>query len=335
MSVTVLQGTFDPLSTKKARDLRQAWVGAFSGVSGWTIEDHNYVNGTSERSVISNDATGFALMLYNSTTTSDLRMRIAFGLGYSTATHILSNLAFSHSAVFDNNVSTNALSLSGIGFNPTSVTSEPDQLHGRKSLNATASMTDWTVHISNIHETAIMTMNTGDTNVAQAIYFGEYESLIQNPALTVTYPYACSIVSSLGYEASGIIESVGNPNTTLKFNRFSTRNIFIEQVGGPAKPGLADYYSSTPTESRVSPIWFARESVNPTDDNREATTIEANLYGWMMGKYYHIVHARPDQALWGETVDVDGKVYMLGGKKTTDDAWLDETWWVEIGDSES
>lgn len=329
MSVTVLQGTFDPLSTTKARDLRQAWVGAFSGVSGWTIEDHNYVNGTTERSVITNDATGFALMLYNSTNTSDLRMKIAFGLGYTTATHILSNLAFMDYAVYDNNVTTNVFALSGNSLNPTSITN-----YG-KSVNATASMTDWTVHISNIHETAIMTMNTGDTNVAQSIYFGEYDSLIQNPALTVTYPYACSIVSAENYVASGIIQSVGNPNTTLKWNRFSTRNIFIEQVGAPAKPGLADYYSSTPTESRVSPIWFARESVNPTDDNREAPTIEANLYGWMMGKYYHIVHARPDQALWGETVDVDGKVYMLGGKKTTDYAWLDETWWVEIGDSES
>ena len=329
MSITVLQGTFDPLSTTKARDLRQAWVGAFSGVSGWTIEDHDYVNGTSERSVITNDAGDFSLMLYNSTNTSDLRMRIAFGLGYNDVTHTLTNLAFFNRAVFPNNVSTNALSLSAKAFNPTSVTSSPDQVHGVKEINATSSMTDWTVHISNTYEIAIMTMKTGNTDLEQAIYFGEYESLIQNPLLLpVAYPYACSIVNATNYISSGVIESVGNPNITLNFNRFSTRNIFIEQVGGPAKPGLADYYSSSPTESKVSPIWFAREDVTPIN-------IDANLYGHMIGKYHHIVHARPDQAVWGETVEVNGKVYMLGGKKSTTDAWLDESWWVEIGDSES
>lgn len=328
MAITLLQGTFAGASTTKARDLRQAWVGAFSGLTGWNILDHDYVNGTSERSVITNDA-GFALMIYNSTTTSDLRLRIAFGRTYNDTTHVLSDLAFFNFAVFPSNVTSNANSLSGQTFNPTAITSNPNDVHGTKEVNATAGQSDWTVHVSEDINAAILTMNDGTTNIGKAIYFGEYENLINNPALTTTYPFACSIVSSENYTASGIIETVGNPSTTLTFNRFSTRNFYIEQVGAPATAGFADYYSLTPTESRVSPIYFARENKSPVG-------IDANLYGHIIGKYKHIIHARSDGANWGQTVEVDGKIYMLAGKKNiNNNTWQSETWWVEIGDSES
>lgn len=329
MSITLLQGTFAGASTTKARDLRQAWVGAFSGVSGWTIKDHDYVNGTSERSVIEND-NNFALMIYNSTTTSDLTLRIAFGQSYNETTHVLSNLSFFNYAVFPNNITSNSNALTGQTFNPNSVGSSPDQVHGTRTVSATAGQTDWTVHISNTSNTAILTFNDGTTNIGKAIYIGEYQNLIANPALTVTYPYGCSIVSSENHIASGIIESVGNPSTTLNFNRFSTRNYYISQVGAPAKAGTADYYSSTPTLNRTSEIYLVRQSINPIQDDR-GVAVESNLYGWLIGKYNHIIHARVDNATWGQTVEVDGKTYMLAGKKnTSSNSWANETWWVEI-----
>lgn len=330
MAVTVLQGTFSGVSTTKARDLRQAWAGAFSGLTGWTIVDQDYVNGTSERSVIVNDTEGFALMIFNSTTTSDLRVNIAFGLGYDDVTHTLTDVAFFSLEQFDG-ITTTSEAISGVDFNPTAINANPTtfrRVHGFKNVDATAGQSDWAVIVSEDYNTAILSMKDGTSNIGKAVYFGQYENLINNPLLTTDYPYACSIVSSENHGVSGIIQSVGNESTTLIGRRFSARNFFIEQVGSPATPGYADKYSSTPTESRVSPIWFARE--NPTPIN-----IDANLYGHIIGKYHHIIHARTEGADWGQTVEVDGKIYMLAGKKNGVQTWDSETWWVEIGDSES
>lgn len=332
MAVTVLQGTFIGASTTKARDLRQSWVGAFSGLSGWTIKDHDYVNVNAERSVIVNDA-GFSLMILNSTDTSDLRVSIIFGLEYNDTTHTLTDVAFfgEPSGFSTNNITTTSEAISGYDVNPTGVTSAPIQfsrVHGFHNVGATAGQSDWAVIVSEDYNTAILTMKDGTTNIGKAVYFGEYDNLINNPLLTTDYPYVCSIVSSENHIPSGIIQTVGNASITLQSFRLSARNFFIEQVGSPATPGYADKYSSTPTESRVSPIWFARE--NPTPIN-----IDANLYGHIIGKYHHIIHARTEGADWGQTVEVDGKIYMLAGKKNGFQTWDSETWWVEIGDSES
>lgn len=324
MSVTLLQGTFSGTSTTKARDLRQAWAGAFSGLPGWDLLDHDYVNGTSERSVIVNTNEDFALMLYNSTTTTDLRLRIAFGRTYNDTTHVLSDIAFWNqtTGLGVTNFTSNNDALTGQTFNPNSITASINAVHQVKEITATSGQSDWTVHIGNIRENAIMTFNDGTTNIGKAIYFGEYENLIQNNTITVNNPYVCSIVASNNVPRSGLIETAGNPNTDLQSWRFPAVNFWLRQAGAPADSNFNDFYSANNDKSSVSPIFLARQNILPID-------IDANLYGWLIGKYDHIVFARAENANWGDTITLNGKTYMLGGKKSGTGA-LAETWWVEV-----
>jgi hypothetical protein len=325
MSVTLLQGTFSGSSTTKARDLRQAWAGAFSGVTGWDLLDHDYVNGTSERSVIVNTTENFALMLYNSTTTTDLRLRIAFGRTYDDTTHVLSNIAFWNqtTGLGVTNFTSNSDALTGQTFNPNSITATINAVHEFKQINATSGQSDWTVHISDgQNQNAILTFNDGTTNIGKAIYFGEYKKLIANPAITVNNPYVCSIVASDSVPRSGLIETSGNALTTLQSWRFPAVNFWLRQAGAPADTNFNDFYSADNDKTTVSPIFLSRQDILPLG-------IDANLYGWLIGEYNNIVFARAENANWGDTLTFNGKTYMLGGKKSGTGA-LAETWWVEV-----
>jgi hypothetical protein len=341
MGVVLYQGTFNPLSTTYARDLRQAWAGAFSGATGWDVLDANYVNGTSERSVIVNTVSGFALMIYNSTTTTDLTVRFAFGKSYDETTHTLSDLAFFNqiSGLGVTNFTTNADAMTGTTFNPTAVSSSPNDVHTFKTVNATAGQTDWTVHISDEANTAIMTFKDGTDNIGKVIYIGEYDNLIGNPLISINEPYICSGVNLDSQRVAGqsfnlsigLLESYDNPNTTLAAWRFSGRKIFLKQTSAPFDAAYNDLFSIDNDKSTVSPLYIAREAETPN--------VQANLYGWLIGKHKHVIIARSLNAAWGDTCTVDGKTYMLAGRNPqgvrdngtgrTED-WLRETWWVEI-----
>ena len=93
MAIAFTKGTLNPASTSLARDIRNAWVSAFTGQPNWTVLDNGYVNGTIERTVITN-SNGFSIMLANSTTLTDTRLFVYIGRTYDTINHILKRIAF-------------------------------------------------------------------------------------------------------------------------------------------------------------------------------------------------------------------------------------------------
>ena len=98
MALSFTKGTLNPASTSLARDIRNAWVSAFSGKPNWNIVDAGYVYnidgvGDLERTVITN-SNGFSLMLANSTTLTDTRLFVYIGRTYDATNHILNRLAF-------------------------------------------------------------------------------------------------------------------------------------------------------------------------------------------------------------------------------------------------
>lgn len=302
MAITQVLGTLNPSSSTKARDIRQAFATAFSGIAGWTLLDHNYINGTSERSVLVND-NGFAFMIYNSTTTSTLTVSFAMGQSYNDSTHVMTN-----PAIGAGTITTTATGFSGQTFNPTAVTSSPGS-HGVKSYNATANQTDWSAHIDSNY--AVLSFKDGTTTNGKALYVGAVDTLIENPSITDGHPYVMTFNDT---NAGVTLISAGNFSVS---HAWSAIAFPILNVGTPAQAGTADFYNINPTLVATSPIFVARSSIQPS-------TTDSSLYGWLKGTMKGVLFGYSTNATWGDTSDFGTTTFMYVGGSTTN------AWWVAV-----
>lgn len=307
MAITFLQGTLNPASTQKAKDLRQAWVAAFTGITGWTIVDDGYVNGTSERAVLVNSA-GFALMLWHSTNYSTLALNIVFGQSYDSGTHTMNNIGLG--GVFATAKTINATGFSGVSYNPTGANTI-DIIHATKTITPTASQTNWAASIDSTY--AILSFKDGSATSGKAMYVGEYNNLMLNTALTNVYPYG--VLFSDGTRGINL-NSSGNGSITLQAVEYSPITFSMNHAGAPASIGFADIYGLYPDLARVAPVFVARRQKNPNG-------ISANTYGWLQGTLKSVYYAHPSNANWGDTVTIDSKTYYYSG------GLYQTAWWVE------
>lgn len=333
MAIQLVRGALTPSSTQKARDIRQAWAAAFVGKTGWTLTDHNYVSGTVERSVLEN-ANGFAVMIYNSTTLTDVNIRFQIGTSYDSGTKNLLNVGWSTSGTVTLTIPGNGLT--GVSFNPTSITTAPtsSSLHG---FVTTSAQDKYTVHIE--EDYAIMSFKDGSTNNGRAVYVGKFDSLVANPALTDTYNIGLfKNIDGTNSSSDVFISALGSEGQA-SINR-ATQNAYqhvIVAAGAPANNGFADVYGSTPTLSTVSPVYVVKSSRFPyVASGSQAVTPDPALHGWLRGKLRSVLHTNPISAAYEDTIEVGGKTYAFLAGNTAGmsvngtDGTYRPGWWVEI-----
>jgi hypothetical protein len=309
MAITWLTGSLNPSSSTRARDIRQAFAAAFSGLPNWSVVDSNYVNGTTERSVIVNSA-GFALMIYNSTTMSDLNVRFVLGRTYDVGTHTMSNIGLGFSAV-----TTDSSGFNTNTFNPTTIGATPTG-QNIKGYLATTNQTAWSAHINTTY--AVLSFKDGTATRGRALFIGAMESLVENATLTDTYPYVLAFSDNTVVSAGGaILNSVGNNSVN---HSWQLQAIPIDNVGIAADPRTADLYNINPTLVAASPIFLVRNAKRPP-------TTESSLYGHLRGKLPEtVLYADPTGALWGDTTDWGTVTYMYVGG--LNDNGVSVAWWV-------
>ena len=268
MAMFFTQGSLNPASTSLARDIRNAWVSAFTGQPNWTILDNGYVNGTVERTVITN-SNGFCIMIANSTTLTNTSLYIIMGRTYNATTHTMSDLAFGGTQTRDVNPDVNCWS--ALTLNPSSIgtTGGASQIstYDDAVVTATASQTAWSAHINNDYAT--LSVKTGGTNNGQWIHFGKATSLVYNTLLTDTYPYFLSTsttTTTVYYRESQVLNALGNPNGTFATSN-SARLYPGKTTLPPASTTYYDRYSATPTVGTLSPIYVARNNPIIGTDN--------------------------------------------------------------------
>lgn len=305
MAITLVQGTLNPASTQKARDIRQALATSFTGISGWTLVDHNYVNGTAERSVITNSA-GFAFMIVNSTTLSDNNVYFALGDSYNDITHTLNKVAFHGDSTFGNIASTDSLGYSTFNTNPNAAAIT--NIYGNSNFGGigivgTTSQTNWTAHIDT--DMVVFGVKTG--TFADHVYLGAITSLVGNVLVTDNKPYTIvgKGISGNFDNLSGMLNNPAMPNVTMNIRNFSYLRFSTPGYGAPASTSYADKYSSQPTLSAVSDVYLGRRFDAP-DSN-------ANLYGFLRGKLKGVKFTQTANANWGDNITIAGKTYMYLG----------------------
>lgn len=304
MAITFLNGTLNPASTQKARDVRQAWASAFSGISGWTLVDHNYVNGTIERSVLVNSA-GFVLGIANSTTLTTLDVDIWFAQSYTAATHTFNNVGFGDNT---SAYTSNASGFSGVNENPSTLQGGVN-IRGIYSFTATASQTAWTAHIESDH--AIVSFKDGSAVIGRALYFGRFDSLVTNTILTDTYNF-CMIANtgtSNRYTGS-ILHSLGNESQSTQH----AIEVFTPAYTSPvATLSYADKYSATPTLGTAAPVYITRKDNPTTAAATPVLNTTASTNGWLRGKLKNVVASNATGALYGDILVVGTKQYYYVG----------------------
>lgn len=329
MAISYYTGSLTPSSTTKADDIMNAYVGAFTsaiaaGKTNWSIADSGYVN-TSCKRVVFNNSLGFSLMMVISTTTSVTTINWYLGQSYNATTHVLNNLAISNvgNRTWTPNYTLNADGIAnGSSYNPTNISASTNTVagpspHGSNWWDTTASQTAWSAHIENDY--AILSFNDGSTTSGKWISAGKFTTLVQNPALTDTYPFSLTwnYVNTYGANERG----TSFLSATSLASGTNTNTIYSGGIawglgsdGSPAYATQIDAFSADPTKANVSPIYLSRYASNLQDF---AVPVQgASSYGYLRGKLQGMYHAGGTNASWGDTVAITGvgTFMYVGGK---------------------
>lgn len=306
MAVFFTQGTLNPASTTLSNDLRVAFVGAIqaaitAGITGWSIQDDAYVNGSSKRTVINNTA-GYSLMLLNSTTITDTTLDFYLGQSYTLATHTLNNVGFGLSG---STTLSNATGFSGTTYNPTAVSTSnfgtPAIHTSGYFFTATGTQSNWAAHINNTY--AIFSFKDGSTNNGQWLYFGAYTSLVTSLTITDTYPFVMVKSTTAGNNTGGVfLNSLDNFNKTIVHGAYASGLI---QNAAPAKAGTYNKYIEI-NKAAMSEILITRGYSNYVYS-------DSNVNGWKRGKLTKCFNGNGISAVWGDTVNIDGIAYFYMG----------------------
>lgn len=319
-------GTLNPSSNTLADDLRQALKDGLTnaiaaGYTNWTITDHDYVNGTVTSTTIENSL-GFAVVLMNDTGTTNSRVDLISFLGtdWNTSTKTLNNIAFGNAT---DDKTSDASGYSNENYTiPSSMPNlsstfnlQPSNMLHIYRLTATANQTNWSIHVED--EYLYFSFKNGTTTKGEWIFFGQYDTLVLNPALTDDEPY-CLVVSSpirVDKEGSVAVLKSLSPSSTIK----QTGSTFsFPESSAPADLASYDKYSSFPDTAKVSPIYFDRGTEPGVSTGQSVTNIsrapsDASSHGYIRGQLPDIYFGWSNNANWGDTVQVNGEVYMYAG----------------------
>jgi len=293
LAIFFTQGTLNPASTTLANDIRVAWKGAVTtaianGKTNFAVVDDGYTTGGLIRSVITNTS-GWAMEIYNSTTTSLLPVQFIFGQSYTVATHTLNNQGFGSV------VGSFTPLASGLSGSNTATTA--GTVHTAKTFNAVNTQSAWTAHFNDDY--VIFSVKVTNTT-GYWLYAGRFSSLTANPALgTDTYPFGM-----FGTAGNVLLSSHGNGSTAGIHGPAITS---IYQDSAPALASSNDFYSLNTNKAKLSPWYIYRQSITPNTNNY--------TLGWRRGKLFENIayHGFPNNASIGATVAIGTTTYMYVG----------------------
>lgn len=329
MAISYYTGSLTPSSTTKADDIMNAYIGAMTsaiaaGKTNWSIADSGYVN-TSCKRVVFNNSLGFSLMMVISTTTSVTTINWYLGQSYNATTHVLNNISIGNTG---NRTVTPTYTLNadgiaaGSSYNPTTVNATTNSSvgpspQGSNWWDCTASQTAWSAHIENDY--VIFSFNDGSTTGGKWINAGKFTSLIANPALTDTYPFALAwnysniyFNNDRGLSFLSATSLAAGTNTNTIYSGGTAWGLGSD--GSPAYATQIDAFSADPTKANVSPIYISRYAAQLQDF---AVPVQgASSYGYLRGKLQGMYHAGGTSASWGDTVAITGvgTFMYVGGK---------------------
>lgn len=319
-------GTLNPSSNTLADDLRQELIGGLTnaiaaGFTKWTITDHDYVNtGVTSSTIEHSD--GFSVLLMNSTATNNSRLDLLtyIGTDWNTSTKTLNNVGFNTS---NTSFTPNSNGHSGVNYTVPSAmpsltqtgTQGPTVALALSRLTAATSQSEWAIHVE--EDYMFFSFKTASTTKGEWIFIGKYNSLITNPSLTDNEPYIIltSEIKTNGATISGgiaylksMVPSVAAVQSGVAFS--------FRQSSAPAQLSTYDRYSSNPDEANVHNVYLSRGTAPATGANVDLD-IQANntssTFGFIRGQLPDCFFAWSDNALWGDTVQVNNEVYMYSG----------------------
>jgi hypothetical protein len=186
--------------------------------------------------------------------------------------------------------------------------------------NALAAQTNWIIMYENTY--AIVGIKDGTTTNGKWFYFGEAESLIENPAITEIAPFVmCGSPTVLSNSLSHIINSIGNQNISINHSGRLIPEVGTNFIGTPGVASTTDLYSIEPSKVSASNMIIVRES------STIRTAVETNVNGWKRFRLNDIVFAFSTGSSWGDTTEIAGSTYQyIGG--TTDNVSDTISAWV-------
>lgn len=298
--------------SQNTKDIRLAIVTGINaaiadGKSQFAVVDNGYVNGTAERSVITNTA-GWAFMAFTHTTYStNAYVYFVSGQSYDTGTHTLNNTGFSYI-----NAASNSTGYSGTNINPSAAAYGPGALNAGQyphqfgsAYTATVTQSDWRMTVGDDY--FIFSIKDGSTAKGRTIYVGNINSSIGNTSITDSNPavFATNYQNLNNAGEVQIIHSVNNNSATI--NHLGRMVVDSNFTGLPSAIATRDIYSANPTLTTMSEVFVTRDTVNLS------TSTNANAYGWMRGKLNDVLYADDGTANWGDETTVNGKVYYYSG----------------------
>lgn len=319
MAIFYQTGTLNPLSTQLSEDIRQAFktgmdAAIASGKTKWAVAEHDYVNGTSRRTVYTN-TDGFAILIQNSTTLATNGVYFYLGQSYTLATHTLNNLGWG-----DCNTATtsNSTGFTGTTMNPTTYNQNPANHTGNYYFTATSAQTNWSIHVEN--EYVYFSFKDGSAANGKWMFAGRHTSMVGNSALTDAYPFSMYVGcnTGTGYNRGVILHSLDNNSVSAIHGPDFWS---LAQNTNPAVPGYYDKFSTNPNKAKLSPIYISRSTstiyTSYASTNHYVYSVPPStsyLYGWLRGKLPVAYMGGSTSAIWGDTISIGGATYMyIGG----------------------
>lgn len=317
MALIYTTGALNPASSTRAHDIRRSWKAAFDaaisgGNTNWNVIEHDIITGSVERTVVSNSL-GFVIVITSSTDTTNNIINIYIGRSYSSATKVISNLGANYAGGSFSGAGITVLSDGTFpgSLNPTFATTTSVTFSGTAFnsiyVTATTAQNEFTAHIDNDY--AILSFRTGTSIKGQWVYLGQYDSMIQNPAITHDKRF---IAMSNTSNTAAVIQTAGNDGETVAATGLWP-GCFIWSEPNSGHPGNAlyiDKYSAT-VAPNFSPLYISRASNYITGLPSHSG---GEVHGWLTGQLKDIYHAGASVANYGDTVIYDGSTYkFIGG----------------------
>jgi hypothetical protein len=296
--------------SQNTKDIRLAIVTGINaaiaaGKTQFAVVDNGYVNGTSERSVITNTA-GWAFMVFTHTTYStNTNVYMVSGQSYNAGTHVLTNTGFGNTTGLSNSTGYSGVTLnpSTAIFSPGSTNSGQEPHQYGQAYSATTTQTDWRMTVGDDY--FIFSIKDGTTSKGKTIYVGNITSLVGNTSITDSNPavFASNYINN--FSEVQIINSVNN--NSVNINHSARLIVDSNFTGLPSSIGTADIYSVNPTLTSLGEVFVVRGNTTLS------TMTNSNAYGWLRGKLKDVLYSDDGTSVWGDTTIVAGRTYYYAG----------------------
>jgi hypothetical protein len=301
-----------------------------AGKSTWSITDHSYTNGTSERTVFNcSDGTDFAIMVVNSTTAGVNTFNNYIGASYTVGTHVLEKVGHGLAST----QLSGADGLSTTTLNPTAVSTSTSTMAGSNYVTIPATSTTWFLTVDDDY--AVFALKDGTAGIGTVWYFGAFESSVTNTSLTDSSPYCLTVNGSNNGSVNGavILHSLNNQNKTIVHSgliatQAAVSTLLANETGRPSAAAIYDVYKAG-TKTVLSTVNLYRQSLSLLGATNPHTD------GHKRGVLKGIAYASPTGSAWGDEIDVNGVTYIYGGGignlgHGTAGSTSNMSWWVAI-----